>query len=187
MMKSKIDTLVMLIADQNGGKSNQMRSVFEEPELWPQYEGYPKARNIRQTYDVHPDMQLYVRLSSWHEKKESYLRVKRDIRSGHTDPRRSYRVFIAAQVTATKKLIGGEELFMRLFDDFEIRRGFAIWVSPDRSDRSPFRLTPQFARFMSTRRYVSALSIDGLALHPSAAPASNSINARLLADFLFRA
>ena len=33
MSTRKIDTIVMIIADQNGGKSNQMRSIFEEFEL----------------------------------------------------------------------------------------------------------------------------------------------------------
>jgi hypothetical protein len=39
MPTTKIDTLVMLIADQNGGKSNQMRSIFEDFELHNFYGG----------------------------------------------------------------------------------------------------------------------------------------------------
>jgi len=30
----QIDTLVVVLADQNGGRSNQMRTIFEEHELF---------------------------------------------------------------------------------------------------------------------------------------------------------
>jgi hypothetical protein len=185
--KIKIDTLVMLIADQNGGKSNQMRSIFEEFELHHHYNGYPSANMIARKYHVHPGMDLLIRLSSWHEKGEGYSDVKNDISNGYIDYRRRYKVLVPAQVTATASLIAGEELFIRLHSDFEIRRSFAIWLSPDRSNRSPFSLSAGFANFMSSRRHVSALAIDGLALHPSANPTNNSINARLITDLLFRA
>jgi hypothetical protein len=181
-----IDTLVMVIADQNGGKSNQMRSIFEEFELHHFHNGYPTANNIRHHYEIHPDMELFLRLSSWHEKNESYGDVKNDIQGGSLDPRRRYKVLVPAQVTGTTNLLPGDELFIRLFSDFEIRRGFAVWLSPDRSSRTPFGVSPQMASFMSTRRYVSALAIDSLAAHPRQAPITNSINARLLADLLFR-
>jgi hypothetical protein len=100
--------------------------------------------------------------------------------------RRRYKVLVPAQVTHTDNLVSGEDLFINLFSDFEIRRGFAVWLSPDRSNRRPFSISKNMAAFMSTRRYVSALAIDGLAAHPSAAPTTNSINARLIADLLFR-
>ncbi|HWG18680.1 MAG TPA: hypothetical protein VN678_12505 [Acidobacteriaceae bacterium] len=181
-----IDTLVMLIADQNGGKSNQMRSIFEEFELSGKYGGYPKQNKIDHKYEVHPDIDLYLRLSSWHEKGQTYSQVKRDLRFGYSDGRRRYKVFVPAQVTPTDKLVGGEELFMRLFSDFEIRRGFAVWINPDRLGRTAFAISPEMAEFLSTRRHVSALAIDGRAAHPGAAPAKNSVNARLIADLLFR-
>jgi hypothetical protein len=186
MSTRRIDTIVMIIADQNGGKSNQTRSIFEEFELHHVYGGYPTASMIARKYYVHPDIDLYLRLASWHEKKESYPDVKRDIENGYSDLRHRYKVLVPAQVTPTGNLIGGEDLLMKLFSDFDIRRGFAVWLSPDRSSRQTFAISPQMATFMSTRRYVSALSIDSLAAHPSAAPATNSINARLLADLLFR-
>ena len=186
MSTTRIDTLVMVIADQNGGKSNQMRSLFEEFELHHVYGGYPTARNIRHKYYVHPDIDLFLRLSSWHEKNESYSDVKNDIDSGYSEMRRRYKVLVPAQVTPTDTLVGGEDLFIQLFADFEIRRGFAVWLSPDRSKRNNFEISPAMVAFMSPRRHVSALAIDSLAAHPSAAPATNSINARLLADLLFR-
>lgn len=186
MSTTKIDTLVMVIADQNGGKSNQMRSIFEEFEFHHFYGGYPTSNHIARKYYVHPDMDLFLRLSSWHEKNESYTDVKNDIKNGYSEMRRRYKVLVPAQVTPTKNLVGGEDLFIQLFDDFEIRRGFAVWLSPDRSARQTFGISPTMAAFMSPRRHVSALAIDGLAAHPSAAPVANSINARLLADLLFR-
>ncbi len=181
-----IDTLVMLIADQNGGKSNQIRSLFEEPELHAYYGGYPSQRNIARKYHVHPDMDLFVRLSSWHERNETYTTVKTDLASGYSDPRRRYKVIAPAQVTKTAKLVSGEDLFMRLLQDFDVRRAHAVWLSPDRSSRTSFQLSPAFAAFLSANRHASALAIDALALHPSAAPKTNTINARLLADLLFR-
>jgi hypothetical protein len=184
--KQKIDTLVLVIADQNGGKSNQMRSLFEEFELHHCYRGYPPSKNIARKYYVHPDMDLFIRLSSWHEKDDSYTHVKKDIRNGYSDSRRKYKVFVPAQVTATKRLMSGEDLFIRLFSDFDIRRGFAVWLSPDKKRRQTFGISSTMAKFMSTRRHVSALAIDSVAVHPSAAPTTNSINARLLADLLFR-
>jgi len=186
MSTTLIDTLVMVIADQNGGKSNQMRSIFEEFELHNFYGGYPTSNNIARKYPVHPDIDLYLRLSSWHEKSENYATVKSDIKNGYSDLKRRYKVLVPAQVTPTNNLIGGEDLFIQLFSDFEIRRGFAVWLSPDRSQRQAFGISPKMAEFMSTRRFVSALSIDGLAAHPSAAPTTNSVNARLLSDLLFR-
>ncbi len=111
----------MVIADQNGGKSNQMRSIFEEFELHDVYGGYPTAHNIRHKYYVHPDMDLYMRLSSWHEKNETYTDVKSDITNGYSEMRRRYKVLVPAQATCTDKLLGGEDLFIQLFADFEIR------------------------------------------------------------------
>jgi hypothetical protein len=186
MSTTKIDTLVMVIADQNGGKSNQMRSIFEEFELHHFYGGYPTSNSIARKYYVHPDMDLFLRLSSWHEKNESYSDVKNDIKNGDSEMTRRYKVLVPAQVTPTKKLVGGEDLFIQLFVDFQIRRGFAVWLSPDRSGRPTFCISPAMAAFMSSHRHVSALAIDSLAAHPSAAPLKNSINARLLADLLFR-
>lgn len=181
-----IDTLVTVIADQNGGKSNQIRSIFEEFGLHHFYNGYPRHRKIAQRYDVHPDIELYMRLSSWHEAKGDYDDVVADITRGHRDARRRYKVLVPAQVTATDTLVGGERMFRHLCRDFAIRRAFAVWLSPDRSGRTPFGVSPAMAHFMATRRWVSALAIDGLSAHPSAAPVTNSINARLLADLLFR-
>jgi hypothetical protein len=186
MSTEKIDTLVMVIADKEGGKSNLIRAIFEEFELRHFYDGYPKAARIRRKYHVHPDIDLFVRVSSWHERKESYSDVKNDLRNGYTKLRRRYKVLVPAQVTSTKKLIGGEDLFIQLFSDFEIRRGFAVWLSPDRWKRQTFEISQKMARFMSRHRYVSALAIDSHALHPKIAPATNSINARLLADLLFK-
>lgn len=186
MSTTKIDTLVMIIADQNGGKSNQMRSIFEEFELHHFYGGYPAPNMIARKYYVHPDMDLLLRLASWHEKNDRYADVKCDIKNGYSDMRRRYKVLVPAQVTPTGNLIGGEDLFIQLFSDFVIRRGFAVWLSPDREGRQPFSISQKMAAFMSTRRYVSALAIDSLAAHPSAAPTTNSINARLLTDLLFR-
>jgi hypothetical protein len=186
MSTKKIDTLVMLIADQNGGKSNQMRSIFEEFELHHFYGGYPTANMIARKYYVHPDIDLFIRLSSWHEKGEEYSTAKQDIRNGYSELGRRYKVLIPAQATPTANLVGGEDLFIQLFSDFDIRRGFAVWLSPDRSARQPFQISTKMASFMSSRRHVSVLAIDSLAAHPSAAPMTNSINARLLADFLFR-
>lgn len=187
MSTIKIDTLVVIIADQKGGKSNQMRSIFEEFELHHFHAGYPNANMIARKYYVHPDMDVLLRLSSWHEKNKNYDDVKDDISNGYSQMRRRYKVLVPAQVTPTAELMGGEDMFIQLFSDFEIRRGFAVWLSPDVSARQPFRISPKMASFMSTRRHVSALAIDSLAAHPSAAPTTNSINARLLADFLFRA
>lgn len=82
--------------------------------------------------------------------------------------------------------MAGEELFIRLHADFNIRRAYAVWLSPDVQGRSPFQISPNLAAFLSKTPSASALSIDSRALHPSAAPATNSINARLLADLLFR-
>ena len=186
MSTTKIDTLVVVIADQNGGKSNQIRSIFEEFELHHFYGGYPTSNMIARKYRVHPDIDLFLRLSSWHEKQESYTKVKNDIKNGCVDMARRYKVLVPVQVTATQKLMGGEDLFIQLFSDFDIRRGFAVWLSPDRSTRQTFGISPKMAAFMSQRRHVSALSIDSLAAHPSAAPTTNSINARLIADLLFR-
>ena len=176
----------MLIADQAGGKSNQLRSIFEEFELHHHHRGYPTTNMIAYKYYVHPDMDLYVRLSSWHEKGRSYNELKRNIANGHLNPRHRYKVLVPSQVTPTSKLGSGEDVFMQLHSDFNIRRSFAVWLNPDRSRRVPFSLSPKFARFMSSRRHISALAIDGLALHPSAAPTTNSINSRLLCDLLFR-
>ena len=181
-----IDTLVLVIGDQNGGKSNQMRSIFEEHELYHQYGGYPTSGNIARHYLVPPDMELFLRLSSWHEKKQTYQDVVTDITQGKRYPDRRYKVFAAAQVTPTGSLMAGEDLFMQLFQDFSIRRGYAVWLNPDRSGRTPFAIGPGLASFLSANRQASALAIDSLALHPSAAPATNSVNARLLADLLFR-
>lgn len=182
----QIDTLVMIIADQNGGKSNQMRTIFEEHELHGVYGGYPASSNLARRYFIAPDIELFMRLSSWHEKGEDYARVKSDIIGGQQDLRRRYKVFVPAQVTATAQLVGGEDLFIKLINDFEIRRAYAVWLNPDRSGRTPFAISPAFAAFMSTRRAVSALAVDSAALHPSAAPLTNSINARLFTDLLFR-
>lgn len=135
MSTTIIDTLVMVIADRNGGKSNQMRSIFEEFELHHFYGGYPTSNNIAHKYYVHPDMDLFLRLSSWHERNQSYSDVKNDIKNGYSEIRRRYKVLVPAQVTPTNNLVGGEDLFIQLFADFEIRRGFAVWLSPDRSAR----------------------------------------------------
>jgi hypothetical protein len=184
MATTKIDTLVMIIADQNGGKSNQIRTTFEDPELFHYYNGYPPQSNKK--YYVHPDMDLYIRLSSWHEKNENYTDVKSDLTHGYSTLRHRYKVLVPAQVTSTSELLGGDDLFTRILNDFDVRRAYAVWLNPDRSNRRPFALSQAFAKFMSSRRYVSALAIDSLALHPSAAPKTNSINARLLSDLLFR-
>ena len=181
-----IDTLVLVIADQASGKSNQIRSLFEEAELQSAYQGYPTSANIRRNYDVHPDMDLLVRLSSWHERDETYAQVRKDLQASHINPKRRFKVIAPAQVTATSKLMSGEDLFIRLHADFDIRRAYAVWLSPDVQSRSPFRVSPTMAAFLSKTRSASALSIDSLALHPSAGPTTNSINARLLADLLFR-
>jgi hypothetical protein len=186
MPEIMIDTLVLVIADQNGGKSNQIRSIFEEFELHHFYNGYPRQKKIGQRYDVHPDIELYMRLSSWHETKHEYADVVADITRGHRDARRRYKVLVPAQVAATDILVGGERMFRRLCRDFAIRRAFAVWLSPDRLNRTPFRVSAQMTRFMATRRWVSALSIDSHSAHPGAAPLTNSMNARLLADLLFR-
>ncbi|WP_104668769.1 hypothetical protein [Ensifer adhaerens] len=181
-----IDTLVLIIADQNGGKSNQMRSVFEEHELYHQYGGYPK-RAISRHQLVAPDMELFIRLSSWHERKHNYQTVKNDITNGKRHPDRRYKVLVAAQVKPTRQLpMTGEELFMKLFADFSIRRGYAVWLNPDRTGQKPFAISSKLAAFLSSNRRASTLAIDSLALHPSASPGTNSINARLLADLLFR-
>ena len=181
-----IDTLVMVIADQNGGKSNQIRSIFEEHELFEQYGGYPKQNKIARTYLVPPDSELFVQLASWHERGENYAKAKSDILHAQTDPRRRFKVLVPAQVTATASLPAGDELFIKLMADFKVRRGYAVWLDPDRLSRRPFGLSTNFAAFLSKHREASALAIDGSALHPSAAPTTNSINARLLCDFLFR-
>ncbi|WIW45731.1 hypothetical protein ML401_30490 [Bradyrhizobium sp. 62B] len=185
-----IDTLVMLLADQNSGKSNQIRSIFEEFELYHVYRGYPISRKIARKHYIHPDTDLFLRLSSWHEKGESYSDVKRDIKNGWVDERRRYKVLVPAQISATSKLVGGEDLFIQLFSDFEIRRAFAVWLSPNPNPNpassSAFAISKRLAGFMSRRRHVSALSIDSSAAHPSANPTRNSINSRLLSDLLFR-
>jgi hypothetical protein len=186
MTTRKIDTFVMVIADQNGGKSNQIRSLFEEPELTAFYGGYPTQRNITRKYYVHPDMDLFLRLSSWHERQETYTVVKSDLENGYVDLRRRYKVIVPAQVTKTAKLMSGEDLFIRILQDFEVRRAFAVWLNPDRTGQTPFALSPAFASFLSGCRHASALAIDSLALRPSAAPKTNTVNARLLADLLFR-
>lgn len=183
----EIDTLVVVIADQNGGKSNQMRSLFEEHEMHHFYGGYPQQRKIASRYLVAPDVELFLRLSSWHEKGDSYAQVKQDIQHHRQVLNRRYKVFVPAQVTATPNLMMGEQLFMRLFQDFQIRRGFAVWLNPDRFGRKPFALTPTFAQFLSGHREASTVAIDSLALHPSASPSANAINARLFGDMLFRA
>ncbi|MBX3493610.1 MAG: hypothetical protein KF899_11665 [Parvibaculum sp.] len=184
--KTKIDTFMMIIADQNGGKSNQIRSIFEGFDLAHQYGGYPTARNIAKKYYVHPDIDLYVRLSSWHEKGKQYPDVKSDLESGYIEFRRRYKVLVPAQVTGTSALVGGENLFIKIVSDFDIRRAYAIWLSPDRSDQRPFGLGEEFAEFMTRHRHISALALDSLALHPSKEPKKNSINERLLSDLLFR-
>jgi hypothetical protein len=186
MSMTKIDTLVMIIAEQNGGKSNQMRSILREFELRHFYKGYPKAKNISRKYFVRPDIDLFICLSSWHERDKSYPDVKRDINKGFSDLRRRYKVFIPAQVTRTEKLFGAEDLFIELFSDFEIRRGFAVWLNPNPSPRQTFEISKKTKTFMSDRPHVSTLAIDSLAAHPKAVPKRNSINARLLADLLFR-
>jgi hypothetical protein len=117
---------------------------------------------------------------------KDYNDAKNDILNHHKKPERRYKVFVPVQVTATQNLVCGEELFIKIMNDFNVRRGFAVWLSPDRSSRSSFSLSPTFAKFMLKRREVSALAIDSLALHPSADPSANSINARLLTDLLFR-
>jgi hypothetical protein len=183
----QIDTLVMVLADQNGGKSNQMRSIFEEPELHSVFGGYPHQRNIPNRYLVGPDIELYVRLTSWHEANHGYATVRSDIINNRRDPKRRYKVFLPAQVTGTAKLVAGQQLFMRIVADFDIRRAYAVWLNPDRSSQTPFGIDPGFASWMSVHREASAMAIDGLALHPSASPAVNSINARFLTDLLFRA
>ncbi len=181
-----IDTLVMVLADQNSGKSNQIRSIFEEFELYHVYGGYPTSKKIARKHYVHPDTDLFLRLSSWHEKGESYSDVKRDIKNGWVDKRRRYKVLVPAQISATSRLVGGEDLFIQLFSDFEIRRAFAVWLNPNPANSSAFAISKRLARFMSRRRHVSALSIDSSAAHPSANPTRNSINSRLLSDLLFR-
>lgn len=181
-----IDTLVLIIADQGSGKSNQIRSVFEEGELYDAYNGYPLSDNIRRNYPVHSDIDLLVRLSSWHERGETYSQVKADLKAGHTDPKRRYKVIAPAQVTATKNLISGEDMFIKMHTDFDIRRAYAVWLHPNVAGGPPFRIGPTMATFLSATRSASALAIDSLALHPRIAPAQNSINARLLADLLFR-
>lgn len=186
MPTRKIDTLIMLIADQGGGKSNQLRSIFEEFELYSHYSGYPVQNKIKGKYYVHPDMDLYLKLGSWHENGQNYTDVVKDLETGNLDNRRRYKVLVPAQVTATPNLVEGEKLFIDLFTDFEIRRGFAIWLSPDCSTRKPFSLSPRMTSFLSTRKHISALAIDALASHPSAAPQTNCINARLITDLLFR-
>lgn len=95
----QVDTLLMIISDKNGGKSNQLRTIFEEHELHAVYNGYPTSSNIARHYLVAPDIELFIRLSSWHEKGESYSNVRSDIIGGRQDPRRRYKVFVAAQVT----------------------------------------------------------------------------------------
>lgn len=182
----QIDTLVMVIADQNGGKSNQMRSIFQEPELHAVFGGYPHQRNIPDRYLVGPDIELYVRLTSWHEAEQSYAKVRSDITKNRHEPKRRYKVFVPAQVTRTAKLLAGPDLFTKIVTDFDVRRAYAVWLNPDSSSRTPFALDPTFASWMSAHREVSALAIDSLALHPSISPAVNSINARLLTDLLFR-
>ena len=79
----QIDTLVMIIADQNGGKSNQMRTIFEEWDLSTRYGGYPTQNNIANNYDVGPDIDLYMRLTSWHEMGKDYNDAKNDILNHH--------------------------------------------------------------------------------------------------------
>ena len=180
-----IDTLVLIIGDQGSGKSNQIRSLFDEAELHSVYGGYPKSANIRRNYAVHPDIDLLVRLSSWHERGETYAQVKADLKAGHTDPGRRYKVIAPAQVSATK-LMAGEDLFIQLHSDFDIRRSYAVWLHPNVAGANPFAINPKLASFLSAKRSASALSIDSAALHPSAAPSANCINARLLADLLFR-
>ncbi|MBX9616153.1 MAG: hypothetical protein K2X25_11210 [Caulobacteraceae bacterium] len=181
-----IDTLLLVIADQGSGKSNQIRSLFEEAELYSAYGGYPKSANIRRNYEVHPDVDLLVRLSSWHERGESYAQVKADLKAGHTDPKRRYKVIAPAQVSATSKLAAGEDLFIKLHTDFDIRRSYAVFLHPNVAGGPAFQVTSNLASFLSKTRSASALAIDSAALHPSASPAANSINARLLADLLFR-
>jgi hypothetical protein len=163
-----------------------MRSIFEEPELYHEFGGYPHQGNIANRYLVGPDIELYVRLTSWHEADQDYAKVRSDIQNNRQEPARRYKVFMPAQVTRTAKLIAGPDLFIKLATDFDVRRAFAVWLDPDRSSRTPFALDPGFARWLSAHREASALAIDGLALHPSASPATNSINARLLTDLLFR-
>lgn len=181
-----IDTLLLVIADQGSGKSNQIRSLFEEAELHGAYGGYPKSANIRRNYPVHPDIDLLVRLSSWHERGETYTQVTADLKAGQIDPNRRYKVIAPAQVSATPKLLAGEDLFIKLHTDFAIRRSYAVFLHPNVAGGPAFKVSTNLASFLSKTRSASALAIDSLALHPSASPATNSINARLLADLLFR-
>jgi hypothetical protein len=181
-----IDSLVAIVADQNGGKSNQIRTIFEEGELYGEYSGYPQTNNIKRHYIVGSDTQLFLRLASWHEKGENYEDAKADIESGFRYPERRYKVLVPLQITKTDALEDGESVFRRLLTDFNCRRAFAIWLSPNREGTRVFQLTPTMARFLSKNRHASALAIDAAALHPSADPPANSINARLICDLLFR-
>ena len=186
MKNIKIDTVVAIISDKNGGKSNQIRSVFEEQELYSYYNGYPRQKSIRKIYDILPDIRLYLRLSSPHEMNENYDKIKNDIYKNAPKNNHRYKVIIPMQVTAAPKIAAGEEVFRELFSDFDIRRGCAIWLNPDVSNRTPFTISRQMAEFMSTRRHVSVLAIDSYSVHPSVDPKKNSINSRIIADILFR-
>ena len=189
-----IDTLVIVLGDQNAGKSNQIRTIFEEYELGSGLGGYPTSSNIKSRYLVGRDVELYVRLSSWHEKGQDYTRLKSDLTSHHRCAERRYKAIIPLQISATvptddgqKGLAGGEDLVIKILKDFDVRRSFVVWLNPDVSRRKPFEISPKMAKFMSKRPSLSVLAIDSLALRPSAAPTTNSINSRLLADLLFRA
>ena len=124
----QIDTLVMLIADQEGGKSNQMRSIFEEPELHAVFGGYPHQKNIANRYLVGADIELYIRLTSWHEAEQDYAKVKQDIIKARQEPKRRYKVLVPAQVTPTRQLVAGPDLFRKIATDFDVRRACAVWL-----------------------------------------------------------
>ena len=188
-----IDTLVVIFGDQNAGKSSQIRTIFEEFELHPFYGGYPTSSNIASRYLVGRDVELYVRLSSWHEKGEDYATLKSDLKSAQRCPDRRFKALIPLQVSPThpngegaKGLASGEDVFIQILKDFDVRRSFGIWLNPDRNTRKPFTVGPKLATFMSKRPSISVLAIDSLALRPSVSPTMNSLNSRLLADLVFR-
>ena len=145
---------------------------------------------LKRKYQLHPDIDLFVRLSSWHETTgASYQKAKKQITEGQPhNSRRRYKVIIAAQETKSDKsgLGAGGDFFIQLNKDFKIRRAFAVWLSPDAQGRTPFKVSPKLAKLMATRRHISALAIDSQAVDPSKLPVRNSINARMLCDLLFR-
>lgn len=181
-----IDTLVAVIGDRNSGKSNQIRSIFEEPPLTTFFGGYPPSPNIQRTYLVDPDIELYVRLSSWHERGENWSQIKNDLQTAQTTPRRRFKAIVPLQVSATQSLSAGEKVISRLISSFNIRRTYAVWLDPAVSGQRNFAFSSSFLSILSTDRSISTLSINSAALHPSANPAQNAINARLLVDLLLR-